>query len=222
MSRYCLDKKEKALILREKGYSIKEISKEINVAQSTSSVWVRNIKLNNRAKERLYKRKLLSYYKSSLSWNKKREEEKKHYFNIAKILVNKIKFDINQSKIYCALLYWCEGGKTYSSSVRFINSDPALVKTFLSLFRKAFKVNEGKFRVLMHLHSYHDEKKQKNFWSNLTKIPKSQFNQTYLKSNTKKRIKENYPGCIAIYYYDCKIIREIKAIYEVFSKKMGM
>ncbi len=222
MLKHYLDKKRKALILRKKGYSIKEISRKMNIAQSTSSIWVRGVQLNSEAKKRLSKRKLLSYYKSSLSWDKKREEEKKYYFEKADATINKTSRNTSHLKLYCALLYWCEGGKAYNNSIRFINSDPQLVKTFLFLFRNAFEINEKKFRILMHLHSYHNERKQKIFWSSLTKIPKDQFNKTYLKTNTQKRKKENYPGCVAIYYYDSKIIREIMAIYEIFSKKMGM
>ena len=72
----------------------------------------------------------------------------------------------------------------------------------------------------MHLHSYHNEETQKNFWANLTKIPKTQFNKTFLKLNTKKRIRENYPGYATIYYYDNKLAKELTSIYEVFIENL--
>ena len=46
MSRLPIEIKEKAFGLRKKGYSIKEIAKKLNIAQSTSSLWVRDIELN--------------------------------------------------------------------------------------------------------------------------------------------------------------------------------
>lgn len=213
--------KNKAFHLRSRGHSVKEIAKKLSIAQSTSSLWVRNIKLNKTAQERLKRRRLLSYYRASLKWQGKRAKEESMYLAAATKTVDGIKNSINHIRLYCALLYWCEGGKGYLESVKFVNSDPFLIDVFLKLFRRAFRLDEDKFRVLMHLHSYHNEEKQKIFWSSLTKIPKDKFNKTFLKSNTRKRIRENYPGCVMIYYHDRKVARELRAIYKAFSRKMG-
>ncbi len=221
MSRLPIETKEKAFDLRKKGYSVKEIADKLGIAKSTSSLWVRHIKLNKKAQERLKKRRLLPYYKAALRWQKKRAKRKQEYYFSALKIINKIKRDSNHYKVYCALLYWCEGGKDATHGVRFVNSDPVLIQSFLKLFRSAFNVDEKKFRVLLHLHEYHNEERQKIFWANLTKIPKNQFHKTFYKFHTKKRIREGYPGCAAIYYNDCKIVRELQAIYKAFSKKMG-
>lgn len=221
MPRYPVELKEKAKSLRDKGYSIKEIAKELKISQNTSSLWVRDIKLNKRAQKRLKERCLLAYYKSAIRWNEKIEKEKREIQSDVVKTVKGLRRDIKHIRIYCSLLYWCEGGKGYYESVRFVNSDPILIKTFLTLFRKGFKPTESKFRVLMYLHSYHNEIIQKKFWSDLTKIPIVQFNKTFLKPNTKKRIKDNYPGCVAISYHDRKVARVLRATYKVFSEKMG-
>ena len=67
MARHPIEIKEKALELRRKGYSVKEIADELKIAKSTSSFWIRNILLNERAKQRLKKQRLIGYYKASLS-----------------------------------------------------------------------------------------------------------------------------------------------------------
>jgi transposase len=221
MSRLPIKTKNRALKLRLHGYSIKEIADKLHISKSTSSLWVRDVKLNERSQKRLERRRLLPYYKSAIRWRQKREKEKKENRSDAVKIVKGLKRDINHAKIYCSLLYWCEGGKGYYESVRFVNSDPVLIKTFLMLFRKSFQIDGNKLRVLMHLHSYHDEKTQKDFWSNLTKIPKTQFNKTFLKPNTKKRIRDNYPGCVAICYHDRKVARILRAIYKAFSERIG-
>jgi len=221
MSKLPLEIKRKAIALRKRGYSVKEIAEKLHIAKSTSSLWVREIKLNKKAQQRLKQKKLLRYYKSSLTWQKRRKEEEREYSLSAAKIVKQIKKDPNHLKVYCALLYWCEGGKNWKDSLRFVNSDPSLVRSFLCLFRKAFPVNEKKFRIIMHLHEYHDENKQKKFWSNLTKIPEEQFNKIFWKPHTKKRIKKDYPGCVAIYYYDCKTARKIRAIYKAFAQQLG-
>jgi len=221
MSRLPIEIKEKAFKLRVKGYSIKEIADKLNIAKSTVSLWVRDIKLNKKAQERLKKRRLLPYYKIALRWDAKRKKEQEELNLIARNIVKEIKNDINQKRVYCSLLYWCEGAKGYNDSIRFVNSDPVLIKTFLKLFRDSFPIEESKFRVLMHLHSYHNENLQKEFWSNLTQIPKNQFNKTFLKPNTKKRIRNDYPGCVVISYHDRKLARLLRAIYKSFSEKIG-
>jgi len=221
MSRLPVKTKNRALKLRLRGYSIKEIADKLHIAKSTSSLWVRNVKLNERSQKRLEGRRLLPYYKSAIRWRQKREDEEKRNRSDAVKTVKGLKKDIRYARIYCSLLYWCEGGKGYYESVRFVNSDPVLIKTFLILFRKSFQLDENKLRVLMHLHSYHNEKTQKSFWSNLTKIPKTQFNKTFLKPHTKKRIKDNYPGCVVICYHNRKVARILRATYKAFSKKIG-
>lgn len=217
MSKLLLEIKEKALNLRTKGYSIKEIADILNIAKSTSSLWVRNINLNEKAIERLKKRRLLGYYNATLKWREKRIKEENKYRLSAKGIIKKIKKNDNYAKLYCALLYWCEGGKRDEVGMRFINSDPSLVKTFLDLLRKSFVIDEKKLHILMHLHKYHNEDKQKNFWSEITGISKTQFYKTFHKPNTEKRIKNNYPGCAVIYYNNCRVARELKAIYKEFA-----
>ena len=161
MSRLPIETKEKAYSLRRKGYSVKEVSKILNIAQSTSSLWIRDIILNEKAKKRLEQRCLLGHYKSSLRHRLRRLALERKNNSKALVVLRKARKDINHSKIYCALLFGCEGAKSDTKSVKFINSDPMLVKTFLALLRKSFSVDESKLRALIHLHSYHNERKQK-------------------------------------------------------------
>ena len=117
------------------------------------------------------------------------------------------------------MIYLCEGNKSLKSLTTFTNSDPNLISTFLYLFRNSFDLNEKKFRVLMHLHKYHNEEIQKNFWSKITKIPKDQFNRTYLKPNSGKYKKRDYQGCIKVYYGDVSITRKLQSIAKMFMER---
>jgi len=213
--------KEQAIKLRNSGYSVKEIANKLGIAKSTSSLWVREIKLNKKAQYRLQKRHLLPYYKSAIRWKRIRQDRDNLINLEAKRIIHRLNRDNNIKKIYCSLLYWCEGGKGYYDSLRFVNSDPALVKTFLTLLRDGFQIDEKRLRILMHLHSYHNEQVQQQFWSQITKIPRTQFNKTFRKPNTHHRIRNNYPGCVSISYHDCNLARLVRAIYKVFSEQIG-
>lgn len=106
--------------------------------------------------------------------------------------------------------------------VRFSNSDPKMVSTFLTLFRRSFEIREEKLKALLHLHDYHDENEQIHYWSAITKIPSRNFLRSYRKRNTKKRIKKGYPGCIALYYYDSNTTKMLKHLYEEFAEYIGV
>ncbi|HUS60478.1 MAG TPA: helix-turn-helix domain-containing protein [Nevskiaceae bacterium] len=178
--------REKAIRMREKGLSLKEISEKMGISKSTASLWFRNLNLNKKAQERLKKRQLLGYYKTQLIRRKKREKIFKNLTRQATKQIAKIKFDKNCYKLLCALLYWAEGTHSSDTQVKFTNSDSMMISAFLKLLRESFRLDEKKFRALVHIHEYHDEIKQKKFWSKITKIPLSQFHKSYCKPNTKK------------------------------------
>lgn len=213
--------KNKAESLRRRGLSLKEISEKLHISKSTASIWLSSIELSEAAQNRLERKRILGPYKATLA--KKRISEKQKQLDYKKAVdeINRIPISKELFKLSCALLWWCEGNKE-TSYIRFTNSDPSLIQNFLFVFRSGFDLDESKFRGLVHIHKYHNEKKQKEFWSNITKIPLRQFNTSFRKTNTGKRKKENYPGCMAICYYDAKIAKELEAIYNAFTLNRGV
>lgn len=216
--RYSLKKKEKAIALRKQGCSIKEVAQKMNIAKSTSSLWLREVELNKKAQKRLKNRKIFGQYKARKTVEKKREEREKRYALWAKEVLQKTSKTKNSMQLYCAILYWAEGGKFTDTHLEFTNSDPQMIRFFLKLLRKGFNINEEKLKANIHLHEYHNELKQKRFWCNVTKVPFSQFNKSYLKPHTRKRIRPNYSGCVRICYYSADVARKIKALYSNIEK----
>lgn len=207
---------EKAKYLRLNGFSFREISENLGIAKSTASLWLRDIKLSPKAKKRIINLGITGRIKGIKTNSKKREAIDEVIDKRAENYLNNVKIDC---KLACSLLYWCEGNKNKSnSSVSFTNSDPEMINYFLYVFRNSFKLDEKKFRALIHLHEYHDAEKQLKFWSGITKITTSQFNKPYLKPNTGKNKRENYPGCINIKYFDSKIYKELIFISKKLSK----
>lgn len=218
---YSLDIKNKAIELRKKGFSLTEISRKLDLAKSTTSVWLSQIELSSEAQKRLSDKQILGQYKTVVLKRKLKELTKKRYEDNALQALNKITISKDLMKLCCSLLWWCEGNKN-SSFVRFTSSDPSLINNFISLFRNSFSLEESKFRVLVHIHAYHNDELQKQYWSKITGIPLTQFHKSYQKTNTGIRSKENYQGCIALTYYDVKIAKELEAIYNVFTNSRGV
>lgn len=210
--------KEKAKELRQAGYSIKEISKVLNISQSTSSIWVRNIKVSSVGKSRMIERQELKRYKMSQAWKRKTEEQNAKFNHQANTLISNVIINESISKIICSTLFWAEGSKNINH-IGFTNSDPLMIVTFLSLLRQSFRLDESKFHVSVHLHEYHEKNTTVRYWSDLTSIPLDQFIKPYLKPHTAKRKKPEYMGCITIRYYDYKIARELTAIYNALGCK---
>lgn len=207
-------------MLRRKGYSVREISDNLGASKSSISLWVRNVPLSKHARK-ILERKYTKGQLASQRVHRATTEEKLNKARMwAKLVVRNSKMSSDVERIVCAMLYWCEGAKSKNdTSFIFANSDPDLVFMFLSLLRKNFDINESKFRVLVHLHDYHSESRQLQFWAKVTKIPLSQFIKPYRKGNTGKRTRKNYQGCISLRYHDVRIARQVQAVAREFIRK---
>jgi predicted transcriptional regulator len=211
--------KIKAKKLRAEGYSVKEIHEILRVSKSTVSLWVKDVVLSEKAQNRINKNYSNGQLASMATIKEKTNQKNILADNFAKDVLIKTNLSKDESLLFCAMLYQCEGSKTIKDSVTFTNSDPSLIRTFLNLFRQSFNLDENKFRVLMHLHNYHDEKLQKEYWSKITGIPIKQFLKTYNKKSTGLYKKEGYQGCIQIRYKDVSIGRKIHAVAKIFMER---
>lgn len=214
-----IKEKNKAIEMRKLGFSMGEISRELNVSKSTVSLWVSDVSLSEIAQKRLDLK--ISHGQKEVIKMKKiktqlKDEEARTF---ASKEIKNIDFKIENQRLLCAMIYWCEGSKSKSDSVRFTNSDPNLLKTFLQLFRKSFNLDESKFRVCVHLHKYHNVDKQLNFWSKTLRIQLRQFVKPYLKKSSGLYKKDGYQGCVSLRYYDVSIARKLTALAQVFMSK---
>lgn len=215
-----LKEKEKAIMLRKKGGSIREISKELGVAKSSVSLWVRNISLSIEAQKIIQKKYTNGQLKAQIARRSQTTEKLKSASQFAQNVLGKFSPNNSVNQVICAMLYWCEGTKSINDyEFAFTNSDPDLVCVFLKLFRLSFPIEEQKFRVCVHLHDYHDVNTQLQFWSKVTKIPLSQFIKPYRKPHTGKQQKEGYQGCVQISYHDVRVARELQAITKAYVVK---
>jgi len=219
---YSIETKGKALKLRLKGYSLNEVSHLFKISKSTASAWLKNINLDQKAQNRLKRRHILGQYKAMKTAKSKRDLMKNKIDKISLNSIKNIKLNKELFKLLCSFLFWTDGEKSTDSYVFFTNSDPKMVATFVKLIRNSYKLDERKFRAMVHIHEYHDEKDIKDFWSQVTNIPLTQFSKSYKKNNTGKRIRDNYMGTIRIRYYDYKIALELRSFYNTFVQVIGL
>lgn len=149
--------------------------------------------------------------------------------------INKLRFDrkapsfkekpINsvrkkELKAIGSMLYWGEGYKSEKSSfVDFANSDPEMISVFLEYLRSCYYINEDKLRVLLYCYSNQNINKLITYWSNLTKIQKSQFTKPYVRKDFNVNGRQMQYGLVHIRYFDKKLLLNIKESINFYKRK---
>jgi transposase-like protein len=166
--------KEQAIRLRSEGKSVNEIAKELGVAKSSVSVWVREIVLTQEQKDRINK---LSPRFPDLraKANRQRAFEQRSEYQSK----GADKCD-NASLLFIAgcMLYWGEGGKN-RNAVRLANSDPALLKLFLQFLRLEFNIKDDEItlRLVCYSNNGLSVEEMRDFWLNSLNLPISCMRQ---------------------------------------------
>lgn len=211
--------RNRAIILRRGGESIKDIAKKVKVSKSTASLWCRDIELSSAQIKRLHEKMIKGSYlgrmKGARGQYRKRLERIKvsEADGIARIA----KMSERDLLIAMAALYWGEGSKK-KRELRLNNSDPEMIKFVIAVFRKVWKVKRNRFTLSVMINKIHKEREQeiKSYWSKTTRIPESQFGKTiFIKAKNKKRY-DNYPK-----YYGTLTVK-IRKSSDVYYQIMGL
>jgi len=209
----------KAIKLRQQGHSFREIGEHFNISKSTASLWLRDVKMSAKGKIRLQKRCDDGREKGAITNRKKRREIWQKMADKTVVFKKDLAdYGPKYLKTLLAMLYWGEGYKNGRSLV-FMNSDSEMVKVYLFLLRKSFKINESKLKAVIHLHEYHNQTEMINYWANIMDISKKQIT-IYKKGHTGIRKKDNYRGCVSVRCYNSLIVDEILLIIKRFQQSI--
>jgi len=196
--------KNKALNLRKRGFSYGEILKTIPVAKSTLSLWLREISLSKKQKQRLTEKKI----KSALRGSQKRREQRIILTSEIKNKAAKEVGKISKREFWLmgVALYWAEGHKERDrgSLVRLGNSDPKMIKLFLKWLyeRCGIKKKDILFRMYLHETSKNRLVVVKKYWANVTGFSEEYFEKITWKKNkihsNRKNVEEKYYGLLDV------------------------
>lgn len=103
--------------------------------------------------------------------------------------------------------------------VSFINSDPLLVRSFVALLRKSFKIDENKLKVHLLIHKEQKFEELKEYWSDLLNISKNQFYKPTITTSSGKKHRNQYFGTCSIRYSDQTVQLRLLGIFSEFLKK---
>lgn len=177
--------KEKAIILRKKGFSYNEISKKLGIPKGTLSYWLTDLKISDEAQKRILGRVYAGSVAGLIKRNKNQTALAKKRADEIRIIARKEAKELLKNKLFLIgiSLYWAEGYKKGANgskwkAVDFANSDPELIKIMMKFFRKICKVDNEKIKMQIIAHKNVNIDEAINFWSSITKLPKGQFIKT--------------------------------------------
>lgn len=177
--------KKKAIELRKKGYSYNLIKKEVPVAKSTLSLWLRDIpfKPNDKVKNRIIRN-----IERASEWAR---NNKKKSINKAKEQAEEKLGRLSERDLLMLGLglYIGEGSKS-QDMIEIANSDPRVICLAMRWLEDCFGLHRDNFSLMIHLYPDNDIEKSLNFWSNVTGIPISQFHKTQIDNRQNKKIKK--------------------------------
>lgn len=186
------------------GMSCAQVGRTLNVHNAIISGWCRDV-----AKSRFLG--LVNYYEGIR--RNLLESEK----GVVEDLVGKEK-----ARFICGLLYGCEGAKyPASNSVSLVNSDPLFVSSFVKLMRRAFSLDESKWRVHLQIHKDQDYQILRTYWSRLLKIPEGKFFKPTITNPRGRKHRNIYLGNCSVRYGDYRLQLKLIGIFDEFLRKCG-
>ncbi len=218
-----------AIKLRLQGYTFGQIKRELGVAKSTLSDWLKNLPLSEEQLQLLAKNRNTSrdirIERFRQTARNKRLLRLTNIFNEQKREL----LPLSERELLIAglFLYWGEGSK-YRGRVAISNTDPRVIQFALYWMDKALKIPRSKLRILLHLYSDMDIKQETLFWSKSLRIPLGQFTKPYIKRTTREGLSYKSFGHGTCNLVCCdsalaeKIAMSIKAIAEYCGAKSSL
>jgi len=193
--------KEAAIKLRKLGFSYNEILEKVAVSKSTLSLWLREIGLAKKQKQRLTEKRRVAQKKAQEACRKNRLQRQNKTTAIAKSEID----EMNHRDLLIAgsLLYWAEGAKqkkhNISQRVSFSNSDPYMIVLFNKWVKEICGIGFDDIIYCIYIHKTADVEKSKLFWENIldVKIERIYFKKHNPKTN-RRNIDSDYKGMLRI------------------------
>lgn len=218
-----------AIRLRLQGYTYGQIKRELNLAKSTLSDWLRNLPLSEEQLGLLSKNRNIS---RDIRIEKFRQTAlNKRISRLNKIFIRQERklLPLSRKELFIAgvFLYWGEGSKD-RGRVAISNTDPRVIKFAIYWMNKILKVPRRKMNILLHLYSDMNTQEETDFWSQILGIPKEQFKPPYIKKTTRQGLayKSFGHGTCNLICFDMnlseKIAMSIKAVAEYYGAKSDL
>lgn len=198
--RTLVQEKEKAILLRQKGYTYKEILAIVPVAKSSLSLWLKDLPLTKSEKIALKNRKSASISRGRIKvagiLHTRRLVREKAQWVEARDVFKKYS---NEPFFHTGLaLYWAEGGKR-TDQWQFMNSDVDMQILMIKWLVTYAAIEKKDLRFRLYVHKAYQSEECDSWWAKKLLVRSSQFLKTIIKpSGLSIKKRPNYRGCLRI------------------------
>ncbi len=189
------DLKQKAINFRRQGKTYSEILKEIPVAKSTLSLWLRDVGLSIAQKQNITEKRQQAQKRGADAQRNKRIKKQTNIIETAQAEIGKM--SLRELWLVGIALYWAEGSKEKeyrtSSKTSFSNSDPKMILIFLIWLKRCLKVFDEDISFDLYIHESHKDNVTNVIkkWASILNQPLSAFKHTYFKKNKIRTRRKN-------------------------------
>lgn len=121
------------------------------------------------------------------------------------------------------MLYWAEGSKG-RNSVQFVNSDPAMMRYFVSFLRSYYRVADEAFRLDCNLFADHVDQQYEieQFWLETLELPRSCLRKSTVNVHSKysqKKRKGRLPyGTARVCVHSTELVQQIYGAIQEYGE----
>jgi len=217
--------KNNAVKLRQQGLSIGKIEYRLKIPRSTLSGWFKNIQLTPKQKKKLLanqKNALVKARKKAVLWhNTQKKIRLQEAENAALKTLENININ-NQNilEVALAFLYLGEGSKN-NLETALGSSNPLILKFFVAVIKKVYKLDINKIRCELSLRADQDPEEIKFFWAKTLKLSIRNFKQINIDQRTKgSRTYPYYKGVCHLRCSNAAIQRKLIYLGNSFCHKV--
>lgn len=204
------EKTEARRLRSEEGLSVREIAARVGVSKGSVSRWVRDIELTLDQQARLQQRdptrnpSQASRVGQRLSARRRRAEYQEEGRQEAEAG--------NSLHLMGCMLYWAEGNKS-SNSLRFTNTDVAMVSVFVRFLRDHFSITDEEFALTLsfHLNNGLSQQEIESYWLETLALPRKCLRKPYFDERPRsgKRKKRHLYGSCSVEVFRVDVVQRI-------------
>lgn len=167
---------EKIKLLRQKGYSLPEIKREVKASYGSIFRHIQGVKI------------LPEYWKE---WHGKQGGSIKRMKIKEQLAIKKAEkttqfLSEKEKMIFITALYWGEGSK---SDFNLMNTDADLIRIFIQGLEEIFNISKDRLRISIRIYEDLDKRKCLEYWSKITGVlPEKFVSVNILKGNKKGKL----------------------------------
>ncbi|MDQ1432182.1 MAG: hypothetical protein QOF40_2784 [Actinomycetota bacterium] len=186
-----LEEQERARAMRAEGMTLLDIATRLGVSKSSVSLWVRDVDFTPSPRRYGAQRRPHPFHEAKLQQIEQLDAEG----------VTRIGTLSDEAFLAAGIALYAGEGSKRDGKVVFANTDPDMIRMFCRWLRRYFTVDEARLRARVYLHQGLDLDQAEEFWSNVTAIPREQFQVAYRAvADASIRRNKHENGCMYVIY----------------------